>query len=302
MISEVEPNGTSSQRSILAILVLYRLSPEESPAFCTLRQLLSEDSQAAARFACILYDNSPAPQDVPVTPFPCDYRHDSSNPGLARPYQLGLNHALAQHLPWLLLLDQDTTITGEYLREVLAVLDRVNSDSHVIALAPKLLQGDLMLSPHWPNRHPNPEPLLHKEGLLDQKMRIFNSGSLLRVAALASAGGFPADYPLDYLDHAVFHKLQDRGGRAYLLRSGLQHSLSCLQIDLLREFTTSYRTRLTMNAESRYYRQFGTPRERVLYVLRRSRLGLRMLGAGQFRNALSLLRHSLDLSHIDKAS
>jgi hypothetical protein len=129
-------------------------------------------------------------------------------------------------------------------------------------------------------------------------MKVFNSGSLLRVRELVKIGGFPQSFPLDFLDHVVFHRLQSRGGRVYLMHAGLQHNLSCLQIDLVREFRSSYRTRLIMNAESRYYKQFGTPRERVLYYLRRTRLGLRMLRAGEFRGALCLLVHSLNLSWI----
>jgi GT2 family glycosyltransferase len=283
---------------ILAVLVLYKLAPEESPAFCTLQALLARDTGMAGRFACILYDNSPSPHSLPATPFPCLYRHDQTNPGLAQPYQYGLDQAMSADVPWLLLLDQDTTITAAYLREALAVTDQIASDGHIVAVVPKLLQGEEMLSPHWPTRHPKPEPLHQKCGLLDQKVKIFNSGSLLRVTALAKIGGFPRSFPLDYLDHVVFHQLQNQGGKVYLMHAGLQHSLSYLQIDLIREFRTSYRTRLIMNAESRYYKQFGTPRERVLYFLRRIRLGLRMIAAAEFRGALSLLRHSLNLSRI----
>ena len=300
MIPVTEQQRSSvSPVTILTVLVLYCMKPEESLAFSSLRTLLTENASLARHLNCVVYDNSPQPHSLPPTPFPCLYHHNPNNPGLAVPYQNGLDRALDAHIPWLLLLDQDTQITAEYLLEILTLIQQFGSDSHIVAVVPKLLHGELMLSPHWPNRHPNPEPLDQKAGILEQKMKIFNSGSLLRVTAIAEIGGFPQNYPLDYLDHAAFHLLQNLGGRAYLMHAGLQHSLSCLQVDLVRQFRSSYRTRLTMNAESRYYKQFGTTQERILYVLRRSRLGLRMIRAGELRNAASLLRHTLDLAHVD---
>jgi GT2 family glycosyltransferase len=278
------------KRHILAVVVLYRMAPEESPAFSSLRSLLEQHPWIAAEFVCVLYDNSPAPHLVPDTAFPCLYLHDQSNPGLARPYQYAMDHALQQDIPWLLLLDQDTVITAEYLEEALAVTKNVEPDRKIMAVVPKLLRGSDVLSPGWPHRHPNPEPLGNRSGLLEQKVRIFNSGSILRVAALKEIGGFPQSYPLDYLDHATFYRLQEKGGRAYLMRAGLQHDLSSLHLDPVRDFRTSHRARLTANAEGRYYLQYGTPRELCLYVLRRSRLGLCMILAGHFRGALMLLR------------
>lgn len=289
-------NVTHSKASVLAVLVLYRMAPEEAPAFRTLQELLKQDQEMAAAFACILYDNSPVQHLAPDTSFSCFYVHDQSNPGLALPYQYGLDYALREQISWLLLLDQDTVVTAAYLQELLAVTRRVEPDEKVIAVVPKLLHEKLMLSPHWPNRHPNPEPLDERTGILDQKMKIFNSGSTLRVSALKESGGFPQTFPLDFLDHVVFHQLQESGGRAYLMRAGLQHDLACLKIDLVREFRTSSRTRSTMNAESRYYRQYETPRQLIIYFLRRGRLGFRMLLAGQFRGAISLIYSTLFLS------
>jgi hypothetical protein len=41
----------------------------------------------------------------------------------------------------------------------------------------------------------------------------YNSGALLRVKALQEMNGFPEEFLLDYLDHATFRILQNKGGR-----------------------------------------------------------------------------------------
>jgi GT2 family glycosyltransferase len=123
-------------------------------------------------------------------------------------------------------------------------------------------------------------------------MKIFNSGAILRRSDLEAIGGFPQDFPLDFLDHATFHRLQDRGGRTYLMDSTLQHNLSSLSVDLVREFSTSRRTQMIINAESRFYLRYGSPRDVVIYFLRRGKLFMRMMIAGQPRSACAVLRQT----------
>ena len=63
-------------------------------------------------------------------------------------------------------------------------------------------------------------------GIQKQPLCSYNSASTLRVKALRSIGGFPAEFWLDFMDHAVFHALFVRGYRVYVMLATLTHDSS----------------------------------------------------------------------------
>ncbi len=275
----------------IAVIVLYRTSPSESVAFSTLSALLIRKHFESIH--CVLYDNGPVLQNVPEQAFPVSYFHDAGNPGLAAAYNFGLHMAKQKGVPWLMLLDQDTQLTAAYLEEACLQAVRLRGSQQIVAIAPKLIQGDLQLSPHWPPRHPTAVPLRHQHGPIEPPLQVFNSGAWLRVAALTAIGGFPQQFPLDYLDHAVFTQLQQNGGRVYLLQAELQHDLAALHMDLVQNFVQLPRLQSILRAESRFYRTYGTSRDKFVYRLRRTRLLMRMILAGNLSGASLLLRCTL---------
>ncbi len=63
-------------------------------------------------------------------------------------------------------------------------------------------------------------------GVQQQPLCSYNSASTLRVRALRSIGGFPAEFWLDFMDHAVFHALFIRDYRVYVMLATLTHDFS----------------------------------------------------------------------------
>ena len=126
------------------------MSLRQSPAFQSLTRTLAGAGEA---IACIVYDNSPTAQELPETPFACTYHHDPANPGLAVAYQFALRQAERETIPWLLLLDQDTTVTPDYLAEALHLVNEFQDQPEWAAIVPKLIQDGVVLSPHWPARN-----------------------------------------------------------------------------------------------------------------------------------------------------
>jgi GT2 family glycosyltransferase len=273
---------------ILAVLVLYRIAPEQSSTFSTLVHSLSKLSSTFVR--CIVYDNSPEAHLVPVTPFPCEYRHDPSNPGLAAAYQAALDQAQLAGIPWLLLLDQDTVLTTEYLAELMRTADELEQRNVIAAIVPKLMQDGIVLSPHWPHGAGESKPFSDRSGLLEPDICVYNSGALLRVESVLACGGFPQDFPLDYLDHAMFASLHARGGRVFLLSVSLLHHLDSKAANMGYDLKTSVRLQGMLLAESKFYRQYGSTRERNLMWCRRLRLAAGMLSRLQFRSLAALIR------------
>ena len=140
---------STTEQKIFAVVVLYRSSPAESVAFTCLREHLEQNAPLLDRFECLVYDNSPEAHDIEAVSFRCSYIHDPSNPGLARPYNVALARAEQAGASWLMLLDQDTGVTAEYLNEVVQTVAGAELSNKIVAIVPKLVQGDRVLSPHW---------------------------------------------------------------------------------------------------------------------------------------------------------
>ena len=249
---------------IAAVLVLYKRGPEQSETFRSLRAGLRERPALAAQFSLQLYDNSPQAHPIPALAICVDYTWDAANPGLAQAYNAGLRHALKDGAEWLLLLDQDTVLTPEYLSELAA--SAASADAGVCALVPKLVHdGGGVHSPHLPPRLSHRPIAVAFTGIAPDQVAAFNSGALMRVSAVEAIGGFPASFPLDFLDHAVFSALQSRGGKVYVLKAALEHDLSTMTLG---GDASLARYRKVLAAERAFYTQAGgTPA--LWYRLRR---------------------------------
>ena len=277
-------------KSIFAVLVLYRMPIEESATYVSLARALGQQAELAAKLKLMVCDNSAEPQAMPPE-FTGDYIQDGANPGLAARYNLALSRAAGA--TWLLLLDQDTRVTLAYAQELLALSEQEAAHEATVAIVPRLVSEDRMLSPHQPSYRP------HGAGLDDETygpapglVRAFNSGALLRVSALRAIGGFPEAYWLDYLDHAVFHRLQAAGGRVFVMRAALEHEMSHLQPGRMNA-AAGRRQANQLAAELRFYREHGTPEERRLHRRDLARKALRAVTAGDIGQAARLLKAAI---------
>jgi GT2 family glycosyltransferase len=275
---------------ILAILVLYKMAPEQSQTFRSLEESVRNTPGAADAIRCIIYDNSPEPHALPSTPIACEYRHDASNPGLAKPYQDGFNAATAAAIPWLLLLDQDTRLTAAYLQEVFKTIAAQEPNPRVAAIAPKLRQDSDLMSPHWPVLRWAPVAFDGASGLIERRVLIYNSAAVLRVRSLQEIGGFPQDFPLDFLDHAVFTRLHRAGKRIFLLNTVLEHHLGSRGMDVESRLYEDWRLQSIFASEARFYRQLGTSIELLFFAWRRLRLGISMLQRREFASFRTMWR------------
>lgn len=280
-------------KRILAIIVLYKLQAEQSYAFCSLSQLLHDSEIATEAIEVMIFDNSPNVQ-APPAGFSGVYLHDPMNPGLAKHYNTALETAVAKGIRWLMLLDQDTTLTSGYIAEVIALSESLIEEKNIVALVPKLIEGGKMQSPHRPLKFRCPPPLNKAlYGPASEKLHVYNSGAVLRVEALSAIRGFPESFPLDYLDHATFHNLQSRGGKLFLLRAMLEHKLSSNQSELLRHSSLLPRQQSVLVAERTYYRLYGTPSQRTYHRLRLLRMVFKYMKAGELRKAFYCLHLTL---------
>jgi len=275
--------------SILAIVVIYKRSPSESRSLCSLVDVLNANPDLAEYFSLIVYDNSPYRQsfdmDVNVQVM---YKHDPTNAGLATAYNFALALAQQKHNEWLLLLDQDTSPTVGFLTELVACGNKLRSEENVASMVPRLLVGGRVHSPmtdfidqiryqfsvighiRHKFRRTNHAVGPEVEGVQQRRLIAYNSGATLRVSALHAIGGFPKEFWLDFLDHAVFHALSLQGYKMYIMKSVIEHEGSQLTVSAV----PAWRQRNILFAQIRFVKHYGNLLDRWLYrvyILRYSR-------------------------------
>ena len=261
---------TSPGCRILAVATLYQQSPAGSNSLSSLISILKGNPQLASYFSLVVYDNSPVSSEAPVG-MPVDYVHDPANGGLAAAYNYALALAERTGHAWLLLLDQDTTLTSEFLIELVECVNCLQTGGNVAAIVPKLVVKGRIQSPaeHFIDymRHQFAGPLKTMGpdvvGVQHSRISAYNSGSTLRVTALRTIGGFPNEFWLDYLDHAVFHALCMSGQEVYVMRAMLTHDLA--ESDL--NSRPLWRFRNVLRAQAMFVKRAGGLGDRLLYRL-----------------------------------
>jgi len=240
---------------------------------------MNANPEAAKFFSLILYDNSPQPHSQEWSiGVPLSYKHDPGNGGLVSAYNYALQRAQEMGSEWLLLLDQDTVLTLEFLEELTACAKALHTRSEMASIVPKLLANGRLASPsahfldQMRRQFKRSGHAVDQQAVGEQHLRLsaYNSGATLRVSALRAIGGFPQEFWLDYLDHAVFHLLGTRGYRMYVMRAILRHDSSQENMNN----SPLWRQRNHLAAQVSFVHWAGTSFERLLYriwLLRYSR-------------------------------
>jgi GT2 family glycosyltransferase len=257
----------------LAVVVLYRTPFARSKTIAGLARAFGEDPFLAQQFDVLVWDNSPEPQEERRFPFAYTYRHSAVNEGVSGAYNAAMRIAEQRGCGWLLLLDDDTSVTGEFLRGLLGHAAEIASEERVAAVVPFLYAGTFCMSPRlW--RFARHVPLPRPAAAYTERRAIFaaNSGTLMRVRALEVIQGYSSRFWLDYSDIDVFHRLhQQRLSVRIAGDLSLEHEMAMLDYD--RRMTPA-RFATFLAAESDFMDLHRGPAERGMHLLR---LAARML-------------------------
>ncbi|WP_446745235.1 glycosyltransferase [Silvibacterium acidisoli] len=241
---------------VQCVIVLYRIALRDSLTFQTLSASFARSPSLASRLSILIYDNSPAPQNLEPATISfanVEYRHDAANGGLAAAYNAALAAAETAGCSWLWLFDQDTDVRPELASVLVQTID-AGPDPAVCAIVPKLIQDGRVLSPLTIQRFRYFPVAVDFAGVHTAGVIALNSGACLRVSSLLAIGGFPREYWLDYLDHAVFHRLKKAGGEVLVLDVLLTHQLSLMN---LKTQTGHKRYENVLCAEWQFVRESG---------------------------------------------
>jgi glycosyltransferase involved in cell wall biosynthesis len=237
---------------VTMVVVLYKLKPEESKTFQTLKQIIDSKYSSFKDIELILYDNSPTKHDF--TPLDHEgihtrYYHDPRNLGIATAYNYAWSVAKGNNSKWLLLLDHDTELTQKYFD---SMFNLSNIPEKVVAIVPKINSENIMISPVYSD---SLRPLKEERptaGIQDRPVMAINSGALISVDFLNEINGFNEEFALDYLDHWIFYEIYENERMVLLVDVSLEHELSVL--DYTRVSLQRYQS--ILDSEVNFYRNF----------------------------------------------
>ncbi len=285
------PRPDAEPPRVLAVVVLYRMQPARSKTLAGLAQAFAADAALAKQIDVLVWDNSATAVDENSLPLGCTYRHTPANAGVSGAYNAAAAMAAERGRTWLLLLDQDTSITGDFLRGMLDHAAQAAGDEQVAAIVPFLYAESFCLSPrlwHFGRHAALPRPA--SSCTERREMFAANSGTLMRVRALEAIGGYSSRFWLDYSDIDLFHRLHAQKFSVRIAGDlALQHEVALLDYDL-RMTPARYATYLA--AESDFLDLYRGPAERLVHILR---LAVRVVRQRRFadRTFSRMTRHEL---------
>jgi hypothetical protein len=212
---------------ILIVVVFYKMSFRDSTTIAGLSHAFENCPRLLDSISVLVWDNSPSKLNNPSLSFPFKYRPSTENIGVSAAYNSATEIADATGCPWLLLLDQDTTLSGNFLSRMLEYSRELEGNLNVAAIAPFLMNGDRTISPGvvlFNRVKPLSLPLT---GEYVKEAYAANSGTLMRVASLKEIGGYNEDFWLDYSDIVAFHLLYRHNKCLFIAGDlQLQHKLA----------------------------------------------------------------------------
>lgn len=213
----------SDDRALIAVLVLYMCRIEDSLSYQTFKRA---SEAAGVHVPLIVYDNSPEPQAVgswlsaEVT-----YFHNASNGGLVGAYNFALDRCRATGVPWLLLLDQDTSLPEPYLRAFFSVVRSASREC--AAFVPRVrINGRLSSPKRFILTRPRLPMKATFTGQAREEIVAINSGMFVSVEHLRARGNYPSHYWLDAVDFWFCADTYACGKHLYVLDVSVDHVLS----------------------------------------------------------------------------
>jgi GT2 family glycosyltransferase len=203
--------------TVTAVIVLYRMELSQSPAYqsvMTARAALGAD---AGDVHVLLWDNSPGRSVEHDLPEGVAYFPDESNSGLATAYNRAIEWASLKGSDWLLTLDQDTAVPNDFFVKMRDASRTSARYAGIGAIVPQIVASGKHLSPNYFEFGAIPRWYRTGfEGVPTEPVFAFNSGAMLKVAALEQVGGYDPRFWLDNSDAMIFSKLHEHGKRVYV--------------------------------------------------------------------------------------
>jgi GT2 family glycosyltransferase len=265
--------------TILVVVVLYRSSLAAAQTLQGLATAFAANPSLLRGMEVLVWDNGPEAIADPQLPFPFTYVHAEHNQGVAGAYNGASARARKRGHNWMLLFDQDTCITEEFLLRCQEYGSDLAGSQEIAAIVPFLYAGTFQLSPRRLTMFSQPPIPAGKSYIERRKMFAANSGTMVRVDALKQIGGYSLDFWLDHSDRYVFHQFHRQGFSVFVAADlRLQHELAMLDYD---RRMTPERYRNFLDAEAAFDALYNGWPQRTVQTLR---LPIRALRQRRYQN------------------
>ncbi len=251
-----------SSSKIFIVVVTYNTEIEKSDVLKTLSISFMNDK---TDLQLLIYDNSLNRSKI-LNPFLGDavYRHNPRNGGLAEGYNYALSLAEKGNYEWLLLLDQDSRLSFNFLANLLKTVKSIKDES-VVAIAPRAICSGVVVSPRrvlFGGRLSELEESVN--GPCDYEIMSINSGLAVKVSFMKSIDGFNEEFWLDFLDHWLCRKIYAEGKKIYVSAAKIEHQLSVGNYNQIPE----RRSLNILQAEINFYKNYKSRGEQIVYFFR----------------------------------
>lgn len=225
------------------VFVLYEKKINEVPFFSLIPDILKED------VTIICYDHSKDLQKTNFSDHNFIYLHDPRNLGLNEAYNFALKKAEENGSQGLLLLDDDSFFSMEFILD----LKKQKFTEEVAVIVPKISTKERQISPLFATEYINrfSKPVTHP-GFYEERIMGINSGSFWSIKFLREINGFSQDFPLDFLDHWLFFEVFSHHKKVQVINTTLKHDLS------VEDYTTLPHERYEkiLKAETLFYKKY----------------------------------------------
>jgi GT2 family glycosyltransferase len=265
---EVIPTRQDSEQAarILAIIVIYKMSPAECPTLKSLMASFACVTSQELQFKILIYDNTEGGQEPGTLPEGVEYYAATCNDGLANAYNFALSMAQTAGFDWLLTLDQDTELPKCFLPRIAEIVRDLGVDIEIAGVVPLVFNDSVVISPHMVRYGRSKDPPIDFVGVLKWEITAINSATTWRVHALKEIGGFNPLFWLDYLDYWLFHIVHRVGKHVYLAGDvRVVHDLSLLGG---KNGMSLARFSNFLQAESAFYDLYKDRRDRCILTVR----------------------------------
>jgi GT2 family glycosyltransferase len=215
---------------ILVIIVLYKQQLFESSSYKSLLKNVTD-----TKIDLFVYDNSPQEIEQDIIPlstekFTIKYERNISNAGVSLAYNKGAEYAHSLGKKWLLLFDQDTDVSQDFLS---VLLQDINLFMQEHIFVPRLFDNNIQLSPcryYFARGFPYKKEQI--SGLQSiEKKNLLNSCLCVRLDVFLQLGGYSENVPLYYSDFVFIDKYRRHFKTFVLIDVSIQHKMAGLSIN-----------------------------------------------------------------------